>query len=386
MIGAEDAVAVGEHPPRAVDGVGRLPGGQQRVGEQAAGRDRVGVAAAEEPVAAGGELAATRRPPGRPAGRRSGSARPPAAPGGSRRCPQRVPGGLPAGWPRTPAARGQRRPGLVLGPRFQQRVRRRAAPPGSSSSGGAAARAAACSAALTHGHGRPYAARVDARQSPRRQRPDREPVPAAQPAGTVASGAGRYRQAAGAVSTGQRDPVAGDSSAASTSSGQVPPPGQQVLRVVRRQHPGDRRRRAVPPGRPLAAAPAARRSSPGSRGSPCPRSSITALAWASAAGSPPSSAPGRGPAAVVRVGGQPAGQVRHGLAGAEDGQPAAPAPAAGTASGVRGGDQHPPRRAGRPQTVQVRGVAQVIQHHQPRARRRRSQARNRAATASASPP
>ena len=71
--------------------------------------------------------------------------------------------------------------------------------------------------------------------------------------------------------------------------------------------------------------------------------------------------------ALVRVGGQPARQVVQRLPDAERGHRTDQHPVlTGHRPGVRGGDQHPPGRPGRPQPVQVRRVPQVIEHHQPR--------------------
>ena len=72
-------------------------------------------------------------------------------------------------------------------------------------------------------------------------------------------------------------------------------------------------------------------------------------------------------AALVRVRGQPARQVAQRLPRAEPRHRANQHPGrAGHHRGVRGRDQHPARRPGRPQALQVRRVSQVIEHHQPR--------------------
>ena len=71
--------------------------------------------------------------------------------------------------------------------------------------------------------------------------------------------------------------------------------------------------------------------------------------------------------ALVRVGGQPARQVPQCLPDAERGHRTDQYPVlAGQRRSVCGRDQHPPGRPGRPQARQVGGVAQVIEHYQPR--------------------
>ena len=252
-----------------------------------------------------------------------------------------------------------------------------------SRSGGAAARTAACSAGLTQTAGGVPAASMAS--SPARSR--------ASTADQAASGSAaqtpsllRYWQVADAVNT-----VPGiawpSSSAASASCGQVPPSGASCPACSADSAPGDRRRgqRAgagrgelrPPPGEVVPVLAAADARADDHRGGLGQRRRLAAQLAGQADRA----------AALVRVGGQPARQVVQRLPRAEPGHHENPHPVlAGDSRDVRGGDQHPAGRPGRPSARP--GPPRPAGHRAPPATAGWSppaRPANRAATASASP-
>ena len=323
MIWPEHAGAAGQHPLTPADGLRRLPGRQQRGGQLAAGHQRVRVAGSQEPVAAGGQLP----PPGDRGAGQPGAGH--ALPGHQQHpvaaaaCPQRIPGDPAQARRAGPQAGGKPGAGLIGRPCLKQRVRRGPHRPAEHLRGDD--RPHCCLQCRAHPDRWRGARRADGHQPGPLQGPHRGP------------GIFGVRRARGALAQvpadRRRDQYgAGNAVAVKNRAQHQQQPAtrtwRQLLGMVGGQRPGHRRG-GQRPG-------AARREL-----RPPPREKLPVITAGQArAGDHRAGLGHRGrlaakiggqvdrPAALVRVGDQPAQQAAHRLARAEGRPPAWPAPAA----------------------------------------------------------